>query len=380
MTDPRSPKFRPVPTGRLARFSRMGGLATGLAGGVAMGGAKALARGDRPRLQDLVMTPANMQRLADRLAEMRGAAMKIGQLMSMEAGDLLPPELEAILARLRDDAHFMPPAQLKSVLTEAYGADFRKLFKSFDTTPLAAASIGQVHRARSADGNALALKLQYPGVKQAIDSDLNNAAALIRWSGMVPRDLDLKPLLAEARAQLHEEADYAREGAALAEFGSLLADDPRFVVPRLHPSLTRPTALAMSYEPAEPIEALADAPPAQRDAAIGALIELCLTELFTFRFMQTDPNFANYRWRAATGQIVLLDFGASRPVPDAVAQGHLDLLRAGLDGTRTDVLRALEKLGFIREGLGPRHQEAILDMADMGFDLIRGRGVFDFDG
>ena len=121
----------------------------------------------------------------------------------------------------------MPPAQLKQVLTDSYGPDFRTLFRSFDTRPLAAASIGQVHRALAPDGRALAVKLQYPGVRDAIDSDLDNVAALIRWSGLWPRELDIAPLLAEARRQLHEEADYAREGAALARFGTLLADDTR---------------------------------------------------------------------------------------------------------------------------------------------------------
>ena len=377
-TRPRPP--RAVPTGRLSRISKMGGLATGLAGGVAMAGAQALARGERPRMRDLVLTPGNVSRLTEKLSEMRGAAMKIGQLMSMEAGELLPPELEMILARLRDDAHFMPPRQLKSVLADAYGPDFRKLFTSFDTTPLAAASIGQVHRARARDGRALAIKLQYPGVRAAIDSDLTNAAALIRWSGLWPEALDLTPLLDEARRQLHDEADYTREGAALARFGSLLSEDDRFVVPVLAQDLTRPDAIAMSFEAARPIEALADADPARRDAAIGALIELCLRELFEFRYMQTDPNFANYRWRAETGQIVLLDFGAARPISAELAEGHMTLLRAGLDGTRADVLRALEDLGFIRAGLAPHHQDAILDMADMGFDLIRRPGAFDFKG
>ena len=358
----------------------MGGLATGLAGGVAMAGAQAWARGERPELRDLVLTPANIGRLTDKLSQMRGAAMKIGQLMSMEAGDLLPPELETILARLREDAHFMPPRQLKTVLTRAYGADFRTLFRSFDTTPLAAASIGQVHRARARDGRALAVKLQYPGVRAAIDSDLTNAAALIRWSGLWPEDLDLSPLMAEARRQLHEEADYLREGAALTRFGALLAEDPRFVVPELAQDLTRPDAIAMSFEAAEPIETLADAPAATRDAAMAALIELCLRELFEFRFMQTDPNFANYRWRPETGQIVLLDFGASREISPQVADGHMTLLRAGLDGTRDDVLAALVDLGFIRGDLAPHHQGVFLDMADMGFDLIRSPDPFDFKG
>jgi len=380
MPDRPDPRSHPVPTGRFSRARRMGGLATGLAGGVALGGAQALMRGQRPRLSDLVMTPGNITRLADQLSQMRGAAMKLGQLLSMEAGDLLPPELELILARLRSEAHVMPPRQLKQVLQDAYGADFRTLFRSFDTRPLAAASIGQVHRALTPEGAALAVKLQYPGVKGAIDSDLDNAAALIRWSGLWPPELDLRPLLAEARAQLHEEADYAREGAALARFGELLAEDPRFVVPTLDRTRTRATALAMRFEPSEPIEMLAAAAPEVRDAAVRALLELCLRELFTFRLMQTDPNFANYRWRPETGQIVLLDFGATREISPATSEEYRVLLRAGLAGERDGVMTALETIGFIKPGLSAAHRDTILDMAGMGFDILRGPGAFDFKG
>lgn len=380
MTD--SPDFpiRAVPAGRMARAGRMGGLATGLMGGVAMSGAQALLQGRRPRLSELVLTPANIARLADRLSEMRGAVMKLGQLLSMEAGDILSPELEAILARLRAQAHVMPPAQLKQVLHDSYGPDFRNLFKSFDTRPLAAASIGQVHRALSSEGRGLAIKLQYPGVRDAIDSDLDNAAALIRWSGLWPRELDLAPLMAEARRQLHEEADYAREGAALAQFGALLAGDDRFVVPEFDPARSCATALAMSFEASEPIETLADAAPAIRDKAMEALIELCLTELFTFRLMQTDPNFANYRWRPATGQIVLLDFGATREISEDVSAGYRALLRAGMADDRDGVLAALERIGFIKPGLAPHHRAAILDMAEMGFAVLRGPEAFEFRG
>ena len=374
------PRSHPVPAGRFARARRMGGLATGLAGGVALGGAQALLRGKRPRLSDLVLSPGNITRLADRLSEMRGAAMKLGQLLSMEAGDILSPELEAILSRLRAEAHVMPPRQLKQVLEEAYGAEFRKLFRSFDTRPLAAASIGQVHRATTPEGVALAVKLQYPGVRDAIDSDLDNVAALIRWSGLWPSELDIRPLMAEARAQLHEEADYAREGAALARFGVLLAGDGRFVVPRLDETRTRAAALAMSFERSEPIEALARAAPDVRDRAVTALLELCLRELFEFRLMQTDPNFANYRWRPDTGQIVLLDFGATREISAPVAEAYRTLLRAGLDHDQPGVLTALEGIGFIKPGLSAPHRQTIIDMSEMGFALLRGPDPFDFQG
>ena len=372
MTDTIPPRHRSVPSTRLARLGRMGGLATGLASDMALGAGRALARGERPRLDRLALTPGTIGRIADRLSEMRGAAMKLGQLLSMESGDMLPPELSDILARLRAEAHTMPPRQLKKVLEASYGKDFRKRFRGFDTTPLAAASIGQVHRATAADGEPLAIKLQYPGVRAAIDSDLDNAAALIRWSGLVPDGLDLGPVMAEARRQLHDEADYAREGRYIARFGALLQDDPRFVVPVYRPDLSAPGALAMSYEASEPIEALAGAPPEVRDAAVAALIELCLRELFEFRLMQTDPNFANYRWRPETGQIVLLDFGATREVAAEVAEGHMRLMRAGLSRDRDAVMAALEELGFVKPDLSERHRIAILEMAEMGFDALDG--------
>lgn len=184
MTDtPRSAQMRPraVPTGRFARFTRLGGLATGLAGRAAVGRAAAAFRGEQPDMAALLLTQGNVTRITERLAEMRGATMKLGQLLSMESGGVLPPELAEILARLRSDADAMPPKQLKDVLTQSYGAEFRRHFKSFNTQPLAAASIGQVHRATASDGMRLALKLQYLGVRASIDSDLDNAAALIRW-------------------------------------------------------------------------------------------------------------------------------------------------------------------------------------------------------
>jgi predicted unusual protein kinase regulating ubiquinone biosynthesis (AarF/ABC1/UbiB family) len=122
---------------------------------------------------------------------------------------------------------------------------------------------------------------------------------------------------------------------------------------------------------------LADDPRA-RDTAMAALIELCLRELFEFRVMQTDPNFANYRWRADTGQIVLLDFGATREIPAALAEGHLRLLQAGLEGQRSDILRELEAIGFIKPGLSTPHRDAILDMSELGFSALRQPEAFDF--
>ena len=205
-----------VPSGRLSRLARFGGLASGVAGGMLAEGARQFSQGRRPSVGDLLLTPANAVRVTEQLAQLRGAAMKVGQLISMDAGEMLPPELSDILARLRADARPMPQVQLKAALNRRWGRGWESRFTRFDFDPIAAASIGQVHRAQTLAGEDLAIKVQYPGVRNSIDSDVDNVATLLRLSGLLPRELDISPLLGEAKRQLHEEADYEREGQHLA--------------------------------------------------------------------------------------------------------------------------------------------------------------------
>ncbi len=378
MTDERDGRTRAVPRGRLARLGTFGRLAGGVAGGMMAEGARRLAQGERPRLSDLILTPGNAARLADRLAHLRGAAMKLGQMISMDAGDVLPPELSTILARLRDQAQRMPPAQLDRVLKQEWGPDWRRRFRQFGATPIAAASIGQVHRATLPDGRVLAIKVQYPGVADSIDADVDNVATLLRLSNLLPATIDLAPLLAEAKRQLRDETDYVREGQDLRRFRDLLAGDPRYVLPEVEESLTTGRVLAMSFVEGQPIESLEHAPQDQRDAAMTALIELVLRELFAFGVMQTDPNFANYRWQADTGRLVLLDFGAARPVPPATAQAYRALLEAGLARDLDRVREAATAAGFIGEGAVAAHRPAI-DRIIAAVDQAMNRpGPFDF--
>jgi predicted unusual protein kinase regulating ubiquinone biosynthesis (AarF/ABC1/UbiB family) len=307
---------RSVPHGRLSRLSQFGRLAGSVAGGMVAEGVRRLADGERPQLRDMLLTPANVGKIADRLSHLRGAAMKLGQIVSMDAGDLLPAELTRILSRLRDDAHHMPPAQLQKVLAGEWGANWRTRFSRFDVKPVAAASIGQVHRAVTRDGRELAIKVQYPGVAESIDADVDNVATLLRISGVLPRGLNVAPLLAEAKRQLAEETDYVREGRQMTLFGRLLSDTPEVVVPALDPDLSTSRVLAMTYLEGDPIESLETAPRDRRDAVIHTLMTLVLRELFEFGVMQTDPNFANYRVQPKTGRLVLLDFGAARRCGD----------------------------------------------------------------
>lgn len=374
---PTTSRPRAVPSGRLTRFAHLGSLATSIAGTAMIDGARQLSRGTRPDLRGLILTPANITRLADQLARMRGAAMKVGQLLSMDAGELLPPELAQILARLRAEADHMPPRQLRTVLTAEWGADWQRRFRRFDVRPIAAASIGQVHRAETQDGRTLALKVQYPGIRRSIDSDVDNVAALIRLSGLVPPGMDIAPLLAEAKRQLHEEADYLREAAELTRFRTLLADMEGVTLPGPQPDLTTKNILAMTFLEGHPIEHVADAPQAERDRIGTLLARLALRELFEFRRMQTDPNFANYRYAPDTGKLILLDFGASRAFPDTLASEAQTLLRAGLAQDRPAMHAAALALGAIGPAMPEAKQAAVLDMIDMAFEALRTE-TFDF--
>lgn len=378
MVPPTPDRGRAVPTGRLNRFARFGGMAAGIAGGLLVDGARQLATGRRPSMNDLLLTTANARKVTAQLSQMRGAAMKMGQLLSMGGDDLLPPALADILGRLRADAEHMPVRQLDQVLVRAWGKDWRQRFQRFDVRPIAAASIGQVHRATTHDGRSLAIKIQYPGIRASIDSDVDNVAMLIRLSGLLPDTINIAPMLAEAKRQLHEEADYAREADCLARFGALLADVPDYRVPALHRDFTTPDVLAMDYVKGVAIESLADGPQDVRDRVMTLLLALILRELFEFRLMQTDPNFANYRYDSDTGRLVLLDFGATRAFSFKTAADYRQLMHAGLAADREVMAKAMLDIGFFGPETPRKHQDSIIAMFDTGMATLRETGHFDF--
>ena len=370
-----------VPGGRLSRLARLGSLATGVAGGMLAEGARQLAAGRRPKVSELVLTPANARRVADQLAQLRGAAMKVGQLMSMDAGNLLPPELADILARLREDARTMPMSQVVEVLETHWGKGWEQGFERFSFTPCAAASIGQVHRARTRDGQELAIKLQYPGVRRSIDSDVDNVATLLRVSGLLPRSLDLAPLLDEAKRQLHEEADYRREAENLHRFGALLEGEADFVLPRAIDALTRSDILAMSWVEGVAVETLAEpqaADQALRDRVADLLIGLLFRELFEFRLIQTDPNFANYRFDADSGRLVLLDFGATRAYAEPVVEAYRRLMAGTIRGDRAAMGEAAQAIGYFQDTIHAHQREAVIDLFEIACEPLRHPGPYDF--
>jgi predicted unusual protein kinase regulating ubiquinone biosynthesis (AarF/ABC1/UbiB family) len=296
----------------------------------------------------------------------------------MDSGDFVPPELADILARLRADAEPMTDAQLAKILVKQWGDDWRQKLSAFDARPIAAASIGQVHRARSVDGRNLAVKIQYPDIADSIDSDVENASMLLKASGLLPRHIDIKPLLAEAKMQLHDEADYIREARYLDRYAEALANDARFIVPETLPELSTQTILAMTYVPGVPVEQLLTRNQADRDRVAHALMDLVLSELFEFGVMQSDPNLANYRYDPQTGKIVLLDFGAARDISPDIEHFYRRMLSAGLTGNQALLRSALEDFGLIDAHMTAAHVSSVIRLFDMIIEPMLHNGPFDF--
>jgi len=368
----------PVPFRRLSRLAGLGGMAVNIAGGMAAKGVKELASGNRPKIENLFMTPSNALKMTKQLSKMRGAAMKIGQMISMDSGDLLPKEFADVLARLRADARHMPRDQLLEMLDAELGADWPDKFYHFNQHPIAAASIGQVHRAFLEDGQALALKVQYPGVRESIDSDINNVASLLRLSRMVPANMDIDPIIEEARRQLHQEADYVQEAAYLERFNALLADDEDFWLPEYFPDLSTDRVLAMSYIPGRSIDSLEEADQDIRNHVVSLLVTLTMRELFEFKLMQTDPNFANYMYDPDSERIVLLDFGASRDIDDDLVDGYRQLLRAFLSGEGARVYDVMVDMGFMPENMDEDTRVQVQDLIEMAIGPLTVDAPFDF--
>ncbi|MDJ0740501.1 MAG: AarF/ABC1/UbiB kinase family protein [Gammaproteobacteria bacterium] len=341
-------------------------------------GAKTVAAGDRLRANDLLLTPGNARHVADRLSKMRGAAMKVGQLLSMEAGEYLPAELTRILASLRENAHPMPLGQVAKILESAWGSGWDREFRQFSFTPLAAASIGQVHEATTKDARHLAIKVQYPGIRESIDSDVDNVSALFRLFRLVPGDYDIAALLQEAKQQLHMEADYYAEAEHIAEFGRLIGDDPGFSLPVVDGSRTTTDVLTMSFVPGVPIEAVADQPQPVRDRVATRLLELVLKEVFEWRLVQTDANFANYRYATEQDRIGLLDFGATRRYAAGVTDDFRRLMHAAVTGQHGAIETQAVRLGYFREHDASQYRQAMCDMISTVATPVRHPRPFDF--
>ncbi len=369
---------RNVPTSRLSRFAKLGSLATGVASNMLVDGAKSALTGKGWDNKRLLLQPKNIEKLAVQLSHLRGAAMKLGQLLSMDAGDLLSPELAQLLALLRSDANPMPHKQLVEVLKIQWGDDWLSRFSHIELRPFAAASIGQVHLAYQENGDKLAVKVQYPGIAKSVVSDVDNVITLLTLSRLLPKELDIKPLVNEAKAQLLAEADYLREADYLIRYKTALKGNTNFKVPNVYTAHSTKQVLTMEYVNAEPIERITALPQSQQSFVAEQLINLFFKEMFEFKLIQTDPNFANFHYQSDTQKIVLFDFGATREISNELSSAYLALFKAGSENNREGVLNAASKIGYFKDDILDDYKNNVIDLFLMACEPLRYNGNFDF--
>lgn len=366
-----------VPSSRLSRLGRFGRLAGGIAGSVIGEGTKQLLSGERPELRSLLLTQKNVGRVADQLSHLRGAAMKLGQLVSMDSGNLLSPELAELLSKLRSGAEPMPMLQLDKRLTEEWGSDWQQQFSQFTFKPIAAASIGQVHKATLTSGQAVAIKVQYPGVDKSINSDIDNALTLLKMSGLLPKELKLDSLVEEAKLQLHAEADYRVERDHLQYYRQLIDGIPGYQIPNTIDTMSTRTILTMDLMHGLDIDLLASHP--QWIQPVGKrMFELLFREIFDWQRVQTDPNFANYQFDPNDGSLILLDFGATRSISSNVSKAYQRLLSAGARKDTIAMTEAARTIGYFEESINDTQMATVLTLFELACEPLTVEGEYDF--
>ncbi|MED5465090.1 MAG: AarF/ABC1/UbiB kinase family protein [Myxococcota bacterium] len=333
-------------TGR-RRFFKLAGLSASVAGRYAHSRVKAaFSTGDRAAELRVLNHQHTGRKIAETLGELKGAVMKVGQMASL-AHDLLPAEVNDALRALQGDASPVPYTVVCSQIERELGASPDALFHSFEPHPFAAASIGQVHRARTLDGLDVAVKVQYPGVDGAVNSDLSHLKVLLSASGVlqVPRS-SLNALFDELRRGLHEELDYTREAHNVRLFANYYRQHPRVVIPEVVENLSTPRVLTLTFEAGDPLHLLASSgySRAQRDELGQTLFEVMADQLFNLRCLHADPNPANFAFRQ-NGAIVFYDFGCTTALPDPLVEAWRDTVRAAVDEDYTGVEDGLIRCG-----------------------------------
>uniref|UniRef100_A0A0E0MVG6 ABC1 atypical kinase-like domain-containing protein n=1 Tax=Oryza rufipogon TaxID=4529 RepID=A0A0E0MVG6_ORYRU len=329
----RRPRERRVPSTPFTRALGFAGLGAGLAWGTLQESARRVVYG-RPADADgkrSAMSPflsdQNAERIALALCRMRGAALKVGQMLSIQDESLVPPPVLAALDIVRQGADVMPRKQLNSVLDAELGQDWSSKLTSFDYEPLAAASIGQVHRAVLKDGSDVVMKIQYPGVADSIESDIENVRLLLSYTNLIPKGLFLDRAMKVAKLELARECDYVLEATNQKRYKELLSDSEGYYVPKVIDELSSKKVLMSEFVPGFPIDKVAMLDQETRN--------------------YTDPNWSNFLFDEPTRKFNLIDFGAARDFPKRFVDDYLRMVVACANKDRAGVLEMSRRLGFL---------------------------------
>ncbi|MGQ3674794.1 ABC1 kinase family protein [Xanthobacter sp. TB0139] len=335
MTDDERNRF----SARALRYARVGanvgGVAARMAGSRLLGGAGG--------------SEANAAALATALGGLKGPLMKVAQLMAT-VPDALPPEYAAELQKLQSDAPPMGWSFVKRRMRAELGPEWEQRFSSFERKPAAAASLGQVHRAVTLEGEPVAVKLQYPEMQAAVEADLNQLDLLFSLHRRMDGAIDTSEIAREIGERVREELDYRREAKHVALYAHILAHEPGVRVPRIHSELSTGRLLTMAWLEGEKILAFKEHALDERNVLARAMFTAWWMPFSRFGVIHGDPHLGNYtvfRDEAGVpGGINLLDYGCIRIFPPAFVAGVVDLYRGLLEGDEARVVHAYETWGF----------------------------------
>ncbi|WP_139852132.1 ABC1 kinase family protein [Acinetobacter pullicarnis] len=294
--------------------------------------------------------------LVAEIGKLKGSIVKIGQMMALYGEHFLPVEITQALNTLNNQTVALAWPAIKQHLALQLGSKLDEL--TIDHEPIGTASLAQVHRAtRKSDGLELVLKIQYPGVAEAIDSDMSLFKNMLKLTRMVPQTREFDQWFDEVREMMHREVDYAVEAATTRRFAERLQDDERYVVPEIVDYFCSDRVLCMTFERGVPINSpvMLSLPQDRRNRLGEASLEIAVREIFEWGEMQTDPNFGNYLVRLGDGQaqvdkIVLLDFGAIRQFDQQLLRVARQLITAGYNHNIDQMVDAMTDYPFF-EGM-----------------------------
>ncbi|WP_034729032.1 ABC1 kinase family protein [Bacteriovorax sp. BSW11_IV] len=310
------------------------------------------------------------------LAMMKGSALKAGQMLSVYGDYFLPKEVNDVFKKLQTQTHYLDFENISQNIPNHF---FDQL--KIEHGPFAAASIGQVHVAYTKDQEKMALKIQYPNIKKAINSDMLALKLLLKGIKALPKKFDLDPFLDEVKKMMIHEMDYQKEKQSHDFFIQCLEGDERYYIPKVYDDFCSDTTMATEFIDGVKVDSDVVASLAQdvRNELATSFFELYLREFFEFKKVQSDPHYGNYLLRHIQGrwQWVLLDFGSVKDVSDSIGECYQDMMRACIVGDRELYFEVVERMNYFRAGMSDKDKDLLWDNARLLGDPFKGE-IYDW--
>lgn len=331
------------------RFMKLAGMSASIAGSFAKNRVKGmigtLTEEERTREREQLFMQVGEQ-IANTLGEMKGAVMKVGQIAS-QFKDVFPKEIADALVKLQQESPPMPFGVIEQQIMRELGKKPSEIFAEIDSKPFAAASIGQVHRARTLEGDDVVVKVQYPGVDACVESDLKHLRMALKLAGVLRVDKAmLDEVFGEIRRSLHDELDYVQEAENVRVFAAFHASDPKIIVPRVFDNYTSKRVLTMAYEPGDHISKVtAPLYSQEKINELGhRLFNAIGAQIFELNAVHCDPHPGNFAFRP-DGSMIIYDYGCIKKIKPEIVESFRKTTNASLAGDYHALEKALVEMG-----------------------------------